>query len=123
MIDIKLILLILLVHWFADFVMQSDEEARNKHKNIERLVDHTFSYSATWFFVSMAIMFVWNLPPKFLWFAPITFVFHTLTDYYTSKINHSYYRRNRIHSFFVSVGFDQWLHYVQLFLTYWWLSK
>lgn len=138
------IIIILTLHWIGDFVLQTQWQAENKSKNIEALVNHTFTYSTVW------------LLPAAIWFADIhvyypaifvaiTFISHTITDYFTSKLNsklwdkaqfwnnveniekyghyakqeHSYY----VHYFFVSIGFDQLLHYTQLFLTYWLLSS
>jgi len=123
MIDISLVIIILLIHWFADFVLQTSEEAEEKSKRIDKLLDHTLTYSTFWFFASIPIMLVYDLPYKFMWFAAITFFFHTVTDYYTSKLNRKLWKDKRVHSFFVAIGFDQWLHYLQLFLTYWYLSK
>lgn len=47
-----------------------------------------------------------------------TLVCHTITDYFTSRLNTKLYKANKIHEFFVSIGFDQILHYVQLFGLY-----
>jgi len=51
-------------------------------------------------------------------FVLITFVAHTITDYFTSRLNAKLWAKGDVHNFFVSVGFDQVLHYVQLFVTY-----
>jgi hypothetical protein len=48
----------------------------------------------------------------------ITFVCHTVTDYITSRINSRLWLAQRVHDFFVSIGFDQVLHYTQLYITY-----
>ena len=64
---------------------------------------------------------------KLFLFIPITFVCHWLTDYFTSKVNTGLAieakRTTKWHDFFVNVGFDQLLHYIQLFLTYYYLSS
>jgi len=36
---------ILIIHWFADFVLQTDEQAKGKSKNFNDLLSHTFTYS------------------------------------------------------------------------------
>ena len=48
----------------------------------------------------------------------ITFLSHTITDYFTSRINKKLWEKGDTHNFFVFVGLDQILHYFQLFLTY-----
>jgi hypothetical protein len=62
-------------------------------------------------------------------FVGITFIIHTLTDYFTSKhTSKQYLLKNfggpipRKMDFFVAIGFDQVLHHTQLILTYYFLS-
>ncbi len=84
---------------------------------------------------------VWVLPPglSVLYFMVITFIAHTVIDYFTSRLNSKlwaraeYWRKRTetdspgypelqgrfVHRFFVSIGFDQLLHFIQLLLTYW----
>jgi hypothetical protein len=107
---IQLILGILFIHWFADFVMQTDWQARNKSKSLLPLLAHTTAYSVFWLWLG------WE-------FAAITFVAHTATDYVTSRINSHLWNAQQVHWFFVSVGFDQFLHYTQLLLTYRYLNS
>ncbi len=125
MIDIKIVFAILFIHWIADFVLQTDKQAKGKSKNWGDLLSHTGVYSTVWAFASLFIIgytdntltanqyIVYSLL-----FAGITFVAHTVTDYFTSRLNSKLYAANKVHYFFVSIGFDQILHYVQLFLTY-----
>lgn len=105
---------IIFIHWIADFVCQTDWQAKNKSKSWEALLGHTVTYSAIWwgilsFFISL---------PHVMFFFVITLVCHTATDYFTSRLNSKLWAEGKVHYFFVSVGFDQILHYVQLFLTY-----
>ncbi len=113
---------ILVVHWLADFVLQTDEQAKNKSKSLVALFSHTIGYSILW----IPALLVWagaigyeliSMLPIFI-FTFITFVAHTTTDYFTSRLNAKLWQQNRVHAFFVSVGFDQVLHYVQLLFTY-----
>lgn len=112
-----LVLGIILIHWFADFVLQTHWQATNKSKNNQALTFHVLTYSFVWFGVS-GFYYIATGNPWMLLFAPITFCFHWVTDYYTSRLNSCLYEKGDIHNFFVSVGFDQVLHYTQLFLTY-----
>lgn len=113
----------LLIHWVADFCYQSDEQAKNKSKSNFYLLSHTVTYSAI-IFIFIAL---WSIamspdePPKIfpiLLFTIITFVTHTITDYFTSRLNSKLWAKDDTHNFFVSIGFDQIIHYVQLFGTY-----
>jgi uncharacterized membrane protein len=70
----------------------------------------------------MAMVTVWTENLNLIWFAPITFVFHTATDYFTSRQVKRLFAKQDYHNGFVWVGADQILHYVQLILTYIWLN-
>ncbi len=123
-INIYLVIAILFIHWFLDFVLQTDEEAKNKSKSFSHLISHTYTYSLGWYF-PVLILFVINNESTMvnyvtasMMFCIVTLTLHTLTDYYTSKLNTRLLEAKRTHDFFVSVGFDQWLHYLQLFITF-----
>jgi hypothetical protein len=117
--------IITIIHWFADFVLQTDWQAQNKSKSNFALLSHTSNYSLVWL-LPMCLVFgkmkegattewiVWTT----LYFSIITFFAHTITDYFTSRLNSRLWKANQVHYFFVGVGFDQVLHYGQLFLTY-----
>lgn len=107
---------ILIIHWFADFVLQTDKQAKGKSKNWKDLLGHTINYSSCWLLMLVFLSFQHTLA-----FIGITFIAHTITDYFTSRINSRLWAEGKVHNFFVSVGFDQVLHYVQLFLTYYFL--
>lgn len=113
--DLSIIFGILLVHWIADFVLQTDDEAKGKSKSWGPLLQHTFKYSLVWLIVMT--MHTKSIEIA-IFFSVITFFVHTGTDYITSRINSKLWAKGDTHNFFVSIGFDQWLHYVQLFLTY-----
>jgi len=114
-----LILGILLIHYIADFWVQTSEEARNKSHSITALLSHTFSYS---FFFIIPMMFIFasiNKSPSLAWeFCAITFVLHTITDFFTSRVNAYFWRQGRDRDFFKNLGFDQLLHFIQLLLTF-----
>lgn len=116
---------ILLIHWIADFVLQTDKQAKGKSKNWSDLLSHTGIYSLIWLIPSLIMFF--NQTElgiiKAVSFVLITFICHTITDYFTSRLNSKLWAKGQIHNFFVSVGFDQVLHYIQLFLTYYLLVK
>lgn len=108
---------IIIIHWFADFVLQTDWQAKNKSSNNKALTSHVMSYSAVWLFVCSAYSIIthnWYM----ISFPTVTFTCHWVTDYFTSRLNTKLWKEQKVHYFFVSVGFDQVLHYIQLFLTY-----
>lgn len=120
MISLKIIFTILAVHWIGDFAFQTDKMAKGKSKNWNDLLSHTGVYSLIWLIPSFIIFFneLETGLIKTLIFLLVTFTFHTITDYFTSRLNSKLWAENKMHWFFVSVGFDQILHYIQLFLTY-----
>jgi len=125
MISLNVVLAVIFIHWVADFVIQTKWEGENKSKNNKALVSHTFKYSFLWgifgvVFLAHNLQYdVWDL---FI-FLGVTFVAHTITDYFTSRLNTKLWNEKRVHDFFVSVGFDQVLHYFQLLLTIFLLTK
>lgn len=119
---IGIIIELLAMHWFADFVLQTDWQAQNKSKNNKALLSHTFIYTLCWTTYIAPIAGVTDRPAILL-FLPITFVAHTVQDYITSRINSRLWQAKEVHYFFVSIGFDQFLHYIQLIFTFYYLTK
>ena len=115
--SIWLVLSVLFLHWVADFVLQTHKWSVGKSKNWEDLLSHTFTYTLMWL-IPVAVYGVYtDSPGTIMWFLPITFATHTAIDFYTSRVNAQLYKDDKHHDFFVSIGFDQFLHYAQLFLT------
>lgn len=124
---------ILIIHFIGDFVFQTDTQAKGKSNNWHDLLSHTASYSFIWLIALMIYTFPtmpWNDSLNsettlrlVIFFPIITFLAHTTTDYFTSRLNSKLWKEGRIHDFFVSLGFDQNLHFIQLFLTYYLLTK
>ncbi len=113
-----ILLIILITHWVADFVLQPDDLAKNKATDNGALFLHSLEYTAIWFLVLSTMVVYIPLPLKIMWFIPITFISHFAIDYYTSKANKYLYEKGDTHNFFVSIGFDQILHYIQIYLTF-----
>jgi hypothetical protein len=126
MITLTEIFTIIIIHWIADFVFQDEKWALGKSKNWRDLLSHTSLYSILWC-IPMIILLGVNWKP--LVFAFITFVLQTTTDYYTSRIVSKKFANNHYGSpipnfgAFSFIGFDQVLHYIQLFLTYYYLKQ
>ena len=114
---------ILFFHWLFDFCFQTDWQATNKSKSNKALLSHTGIYSLCWFIVA-ASYGTWKVNDFLgLEFMTITFICHTITDYFTSRLNSKLWKEQKVHYFFVSVGFDQLLHYIQLVLTFYFLTN
>jgi hypothetical protein len=130
MITLTEIFVIILIHWVADFVLQTDKQAKGKSKNWNDLLSHTLNYSYVWVIIGIIYSFIYpEIQENYKWvdllifFPLITFIAHTITDYFTSRLNSKLWAKGKVHYFFVSVGFDQVLHYIQLFLTYYYLKQ
>lgn len=129
---------IIMVHYVADFVLQNEEMATRKSKDFGMLIMHTMVYSFSWI-LGAAFLFSVDCDysifgkcvdtVKAFKFVGITFVMHTLTDYLTSRwtsklfANKTYYTGIPNFGAFSAIGLDQVLHYAQLFLTFYYLSK
>jgi len=134
-INIYVLIGMLLIHWLADFVMQTDKMARGKSTSNIQLTSHVFMYSSiwssccsiyVWFFYVTNIDGTYSMLPNgnklLILFPAITFVCHWITDYFTSRLNSKLWLDGKVHLFFVSIGFDQILHYIQLLVTFQLLS-
>jgi hypothetical protein len=128
---------IIIVHFIADFIMQDEKWALGKSKNWDDLLSHTFIYSLVWFFTISVILtlkaeagldYLVILPISAV-FMVITLITHTATDYFTSRIVSKKFAEGKYGSAipnfgaFTTIGADQVLHYIQLFLTYYLLVK
>jgi hypothetical protein len=126
---------IIIIHYIADFIFQDEKWALGKSKNMNDLISHTLMYTLIWFlsFISFAGVNVlilglhgdyYGYTLKILLFFPITFILHTITDYFTSRVVSKKFANKEYGSpipnfgAFTIIGFDQVLHYVQLFTTY-----
>ena len=126
---------IIIIHWVADFLMQDEKWALGKSKNWKDLLYHTAVYSSIWP-IPLCIVFGITVPHETtefyvfscIRFAMISFIFHTITDYFTSRIVSKKFANKEYGSSipnmgaFTIIGIDQVLHYVQLFTTYYLLK-
>lgn len=106
---------ILLIHYLADFGLQTHEQAIKKSTSNFFLFLHVIVYSLIWFIAIFALkQDVWTA----LRFALITFYSHFVTDYITSRIVKSFWDKQDYHNGFAVIGFDQLLHFLQLWYTF-----
>lgn len=96
-------LVLVWMHFVADFVLQSHRMSRNKSWSWKWLGAHTLVYGT---------VFLW----AGAWFALATSVTHGAVDAVTSRVTSRLWKREAYHSFFVMIGFDQAVHLTTLVL-------
>ena len=106
-VDSYAIMYIMLVHWVADFVMQTAEMVKGKSSSNRWLLAHTSTYTI--------VMAVLTLNPIY---ALVNGVLHTVVDYITSRWSSKLWVKGDVHNFFVVIGLDQLIHVVTLIATY-----
>ena len=130
------IVILLVVHWIADFLLQPKEIAMYKSSDMGVLTQHVFLYTLA---MGAAVVyssvsyggFFTNAEsyPQFLEtmaFLFVTFAIHWLTDFITSKWLASLYKKGKYYGFpgfFPVLGLDQLLHQLQLIYTYYFLTQ
>lgn len=104
---------IILIHFLADFGLQTHDQATKKSSSLLWLSYHVGVYSLIWIFGAFIISNSWILALKFSF---LTYICHFITDLITSKISKTFFEKKNFHDGFVVIGFDQLLHMLQLWL-------
>lgn len=121
MISIWGVIYILLVHWFADFILQTRHMATRKSSSNYYLTLHVAVYSIATVLLWVLLTLVnGDTLTMFAFFTIlfVTFVTHWITDYITSRYTTKFYLAKKNKEFFGVIGFDQWIHAATLLLTY-----
>lgn len=105
MIEFKAALILIWLHFLADFMLQSDWIARNKSKDNWVLLLHAAIYTVPF------LLFGWL-------FAVVNGIAHLVTDYFTSRMTSKLWAEGKTHWFFVVIGADQAIHISTLLMTY-----
>lgn len=92
-------------HFVGDFILQSDKVALAKSSSVKTLALHVAIYTA---------MFV----PWGLRFCVVTYIAHFLTDFVSSRLTSYFWKNEKRHWFFVTIGADQALHLTALAAAY-----
>jgi len=100
------IIILIWIHFFADFILQTDDMAIKKSKDIWWLFIHSFFY-----------MIPFCIYPNIA-YGIINGCSHFLIDLVTSKITTCLYQKDKRHWFFVVIGLDQAIHLTILILTF-----
>ena len=111
----QLFIEILLIHFLADFGLQTHEQANKKGEgksfwNIY-LFRHVLTYTLVWF--------VWLIchctdSEQVILGTVFVFVTHYITDWITSRLSKPLFASENYHDGFVIIGADQVAHYLSL---------
>jgi hypothetical protein len=119
--SVWIVLTMIAIHWVSDFILQSQHMSNRKSSSNYYLTLHvtiyTFCTIVCW---SLLFYFTNHVVTTRKIFLSLGLIFwmHWLTDYVTSRMTKKLYKQERYHDFFVVIGFDQLLHYIQLLLVY-----
>lgn len=110
--------LIILSHFFCDFILQTDKMAQGKSKSNYWLSMHVLTYCAGFIPFTLYTAIGEGLGNAAILWLLINGILHFCTDYITSRINSKLWADKKVHWFFVGVGADQVVHYGCLLFTY-----
>lgn len=105
MVSLHIALLLIWIHFVADFIFQSNYTAINKSKDNYVLLYHVILYG---------ILFI----PFSIQYAFLNAALHFGVDYITSRVTSILYRHDERHWFFITIGLDQAIHISTLLITY-----
>ena len=117
---IQLFILILVIHFLADFGLQTHEQATRKGEGRSFwnrwLAYHVGVYTLVWGIIFWAIPFKEGIHsfPGWILFMLLIGIPHYIVDWITSRISKPFFSSGDFHNGFVVVGFDQILHYLCL---------
>ena len=114
----QIFILILIVHFLADFTLQTHEQATKKSSEIKWLLYHITTYTFVWSITFFILPIREGLYNFYGWwiFTLLIFLTHFLTDFITSRIGKPFWKNNDFHNGFVVVGADQVVHYITLWV-------
>jgi hypothetical protein len=123
MIPLFLLYYILISHWIADFVFQSDAQAKGKSKDWYLLLSHVFTYTlvlATCLLIPSMYIELQRNTFMFLWWLLVNGGLHFVIDAITSRVTSKLWAQGEVHNFFVIIGLDQLAHTLCLISTWIW---
>jgi hypothetical protein len=108
--EVYVIIGILIVHYMADFILQSDWMAVNKSRNTGTGAT-ALALHGTIYATCFALFFS-------LSYGAFNGLLHVLVDYATSRICTHLWLKGERHWFFTIIGLDQLIHYACLIYSY-----
>lgn len=102
--EIKLLLLIIWIHFLSDFLFQSDYIANSKSTNTDCLLTHSTIYSVLFLILGLE-------------YAIINGLLHFVVDLFTSRLTSYFHMKGNRRWFFITIGCDQAIHMTCLILT------
>ena len=105
MISVWAVVYLIVVHFFADFVMQTRWIGINKSSN-------------NWILSLHIAMYTVMLLPFGVAFAVINGLLHYITDYFSSRASGYFHKKDQMWGFWTTIGFDQAIHMLCLVTTY-----
>ncbi|NIP17913.1 MAG: DUF3307 domain-containing protein [Xanthomonadales bacterium] len=103
--EIKIVLLLIWVHFFGDFVLQTNDMAAKKSKSVKWLLLHTVVYGL--------LLFIFGVL-----YALINMVTHFVVDFFSSRGGAYFRKQGNQKGFFMVLGTDQAIHITTLVWTY-----
>lgn len=109
------IVLIIILHFIADFLCQTRNMGNNKSSSNIVLAEHILTYSGVFLVASF-------ITPAFgIIFVLVNAFGHAITDWCSSRIGKWFHEQNQLYWFYATLGLDQTIHMLTLILTYEWL--
>ena len=102
---IKTLIVLIWLHLFADFFLQTDKMATSKSGSAKWLSIHVSVYT-----VPFLVLLGWQ-------FALLNAALHWATDFFSSRATSYLWKKNERHWFFAVIGIDQAVHMTCLVLT------
>lgn len=119
-----LVLGALALHWFADFVVQTDAMAKGKSSSNRTLAEHVLTYGMTLLLGSLLLgtcLYIAGMeipsPGRWIGWALLNAALHWPVDFVTSRASKHCFDGGRVHEGFVVIGFDQLVHTSLLIAT------
>ena len=106
---------LLVMHWVADFVLQTRWMANNKSSNWWALSAHVLAYTG-----GIAVFAFGTLGLGAWKFLLVNGALHFVTDAVTSRITKLLWMKKMEWEFFCIIGYDQLIHQLCLAITLWW---